>query len=104
MCRTTERSLRDETGTRGPAGPDSSKSFTHRPLHRDANAGHRLIQHDQLRVERERAGDATRCRMALAAGELVRRTVAVSPGETDSTAVVTPVLRILGAFSRATWD
>ena len=41
-------------------------------LDRHVERGHRLVEHDAARVERERAGDADA--LALAAGELVRDT------------------------------
>ena len=47
-------------------------------LDRDVERRHRLVEHEQLRVERERAGDADA--LALAAGELVRVAVARARG------------------------
>ena len=44
-------------------------------LHRDVERGHRLVEHDQARLERQRASDADA--LALAAGELVRVAVDV---------------------------
>ena len=44
-------------------------------LDRHVERRHRLVEHEQLRVERERPGDADA--LALAAGELVREPVGV---------------------------
>ena len=50
-------------------------------LHRDVERRDRLVADDQLRVDRERAGDADA--LALAAGELVREAVVVLRVEAD---------------------
>ena len=50
-------------------------------LHGDVERGHRLVADDQLRVDRERAGDADP--LALAARELVRKAVVVLGVEAD---------------------
>ena len=50
-------------------------------LHGDVERRDRLVADDQLRVDRERAGDADA--LALAAGELVREAVVVLRVETD---------------------
>ena len=50
-------------------------------LHRDVERAGRLVEHDQVRVERQRAGD--RDALPLPAGELVRVAVEVLPAEPD---------------------
>ena len=51
-------------------------------LDRDVERGDRLVEHDQLRVDRQRAGDPDP--LALAAGELVREAVDVLGVQPDA--------------------
>ena len=60
-------------------------------LDADVERRHRLVEHDETRLEGQRPGDADA--LALAAGELVRVAVAVLGGEADSRAAVGDPLR-----------
>ncbi|CRX24549.1 hypothetical protein PAERUG_P54_1_London_24_VIM_2_04_13_04031 [Pseudomonas aeruginosa] len=57
------------------------EQFQHLRLHRDVQRRDRFVGDDQLRVERQRAGDAEA--LALAAGELVRVTGHGVGGQAD---------------------
>ena len=57
------------------------QQIEHLRLDRDVERGHRLVADDQLRLQRERAGDADA--LALAAGELVRIVVHLRRPQAD---------------------
>ena len=62
--------VRDEQVGDAELGLQVHQQVDHLRLHRDVERRHRLVADDQLRVQRQRAGDAEA--LALAAGELVR--------------------------------
>ena len=64
-------------------------------LHRDVERARRLVEHDQLRVQRQRAGD--RDALALPAGELVGIAVEVLPAHADLLEQLDDALGQLGA-------
>ena len=73
----------------------------HTGLHRHVQRGHRFVQDQQLRVQRQRPGDTDP--LALAAGELVPVTVAVLGVETDELAAVRATRSSISFSSPILW-
>ena len=70
MCLTTERSCDDEQVGEAELVLQVLEQVEHLGADRDVERAHRLVEHDELGVERQGAGDADA--LALPAGELVR--------------------------------
>ena len=84
----------------GRSGPcRSSQQVDDLRLDRHVERGHRLVADDQLRLARERPGDADA--LALAAGELVRIAVRVGREQADRAQQVGHALALLASGCEA---
>nr|WP_308252847.1 hypothetical protein [Pseudonocardia sp. ICBG601] len=80
-CRTTDRSCATEQVAQPQLALQLGEQVQHPGLHRDVEGGHRLVEHQQRRLRRQRAGDPDA--LALPAGERRREPVDVLRVQTD---------------------
>ncbi len=98
MWRTTERSCAMKRYVSPNSFCSSLEQVDDLRLDRDVERRHGLVEHDQLGIERERAGDADA--LPLTAGELVREPVRVLGAEADRPQQLLHAQPALAALSR----